>query len=228
MWTRGFALPAVRALGREAVAVRTTTRQPTSSCGRVPDTTARPVDSERSAGQPRRETCRSLRPPLRARRPRSGQQGAQVGDGTRPELRPERMHPGSSPPDPGGRNTTTGVAVLTETLAAPGPSGWVSAVTATAVNGVVVGYGVVWFQLFGDRRCRGLPGLRGRLGAAAVILRWRCPDPDPPGPRWLAWATGMAAAILGLLAASSMRSVHAGESRCIAPTSTGWDGVGAG
>ena len=48
---------------------------------------------------------------------------------------------------------------------------WVLAVVATTVNGFVVGYGAVWFQLFGEQADRGdyLTSAGGYLGAAAVL-----------------------------------------------------------
>ena len=48
---------------------------------------------------------------------------------------------------------------------------WVGAVTATALNGVVVGYGAVWFQLFGETAdAEDYLVSAGGYGAAAVVL----------------------------------------------------------
>ena len=53
---------------------------------------------------------------------------------------------------------------------------WVLAVVATTVNGFVVGYGAVWFQLFGEQADRGdyLTSAGGYLGAAAVLALAPC------------------------------------------------------
>ena len=152
-----------------------------------------------------------------------------MGDGTRPEL--EYMSgytPGSSPPDPGGRNTDDRRNHADRAARRTGSTvGWVSAVTATAVNGVVVGYGVVWFQLFGETAdAEDYLVSAGGYGAAAVVLALAVPGIlTHRGPRWLAWVAGMAAAILGLLAASSMAASMQAEPGA-SPISTAWDGVG--
>ena len=105
--------------------------------------------------------------------------------------------------------------------------GWVGAVAATALNGVVVGYGTVWFQLFGETAdAEDYQVSAGGYGAAAVVLALAVPGIlTHRGPRWLAWAAGVAAAILGLLAAHSIAASTLAE-QVSSRTSTAWDGVG--
>ena len=105
---------------------------------------------------------------------------------------------------------------------------WVGAVTATALNGVVVGYGAVWFQLFGETAdAEDYLVSAGGYGAAAVVLVLAVPGIlTHRGPRWLAWAAGASAAVLGLLAAGSLAASTRAE-QSASPVSTGWDGIGA-
>ena len=88
---------------------------------------------------------------------------------------------------------------------------WVGAVAATALNGVVVGYGVVWFQLFGETAdAEDYLVSAGGYGAAAVVLVLAVPGIlTHRGPRWLAWAAGASAAVLGSARYGFARSVHA-------------------
>jgi hypothetical protein len=105
---------------------------------------------------------------------------------------------------------------------------WVAAVAATALNGVLVGYGVVWFQLFGEAAdAEDYLVSAGGYGAAAVVLVLAVPGIlTHRGPRWLAWAAAASAAVLGLLAVGSLAAAtHAEQSA--SPISTGWDGIGA-
>lgn len=105
--------------------------------------------------------------------------------------------------------------------------GWVSAVAATVLNGVVVGYGAVWFQLFGDTAdAEDYAISAGGYGAAAVVLAVAVPAIlTHRGPRWLVWPTAVSAVVLGLLAARSAEaSVRAGQSP--SPMNTAWDGIG--
>jgi predicted Na+-dependent transporter len=69
---------------------------------------------------------------------------------------------------------------------------WVLAVVATVLNGFVVGYGAVWFQLFGDQADRGdyLTSAGGYLGAAAVLALAPLAMLSPQQRRWAgpAWS----------------------------------------
>lgn len=105
--------------------------------------------------------------------------------------------------------------------------GWISAVTATALNGVLVGYGAVWLQFFGDTAdAEDYRVSAGGYGAAAVVLLLGVPGIlTHRGPRWLAWAAGVSAAILGLLAANSAAASARAEP-VSSPISTAWDGIG--
>jgi hypothetical protein len=104
---------------------------------------------------------------------------------------------------------------------------WVVAIVATAVNGVVVGYGAVWFQLFGETAdAEDYAVSAGGYGAAAVVLALAVPALlTHRAPRWLAWPTGLAAALLALAAIGSAAASASAEP-APSPTSTLWDGVG--
>lgn len=106
--------------------------------------------------------------------------------------------------------------------------GWVTAIVATALNGVVVGYGVVWFQLFGDSPdAEDYLVSAGGYGAAAVVLLLAVPGiVARHGPRWLAWTAGTSAVLLGLLAVGSLAASRQAE-QSSSPLSTAWDGIGA-
>jgi hypothetical protein len=106
-------------------------------------------------------------------------------------------------------------------------AGWIAAVTATAVNGLVVGYGAVWLQLFGDAAdAEDYRVSAGGYGAAALVLALGViAILTHRGPRWLAGAAGAAAAFLGVLAASSAAASARAEP-VSSPVDTAWDGVG--
>jgi hypothetical protein len=105
--------------------------------------------------------------------------------------------------------------------------GWVGAVAATVLNGVVVGYGAVWFQLFGDTAdAEDYAVSAGGSAAAAVVLALAVPAIlAHRGPRWLVWPTGAAAVVLGLLAVRSA-AVSAQTTSGASPMNTAWDGIG--
>ena len=106
---------------------------------------------------------------------------------------------------------------------------WIGAVTATALNGVIVGYGAVWFQFFGETTAdaEDYRVSAGGYGAAVVVLVLAVPGIlTHRGPRRLAWAAGVSAAILGLLAANSVAASTQAEP-VSSPISTAWDGIGA-
>lgn len=105
--------------------------------------------------------------------------------------------------------------------------GWVGMVTATVLNGVVVGYGAIWLQFFGETADAGdYIVSAGGYGAAAVVLVMAVPAIlAHRGPRWLLWPTGFSAVVLGLLAIRSAEtSAHAAEAA--SPIPTAWEGVG--
>lgn len=104
---------------------------------------------------------------------------------------------------------------------------WVSAVTATILNGIVVGYGAIWLQVFVDTvDTDDYAVSAGGYGAAATVLVLAVPAIlTHGGPRWLVWPTGMSGVVLGLLAARSVEaSTHAAQNS--SPINTAWDGIG--
>jgi hypothetical protein len=104
---------------------------------------------------------------------------------------------------------------------------WVCAVTATVLNGIVVGYGAIWLQFFGETAdAEDYAVSAGGYGAAAVVLALSVPAIlTHRAPRWLVWPAGVSAAILGLLAA---RSAAASDQTDAVPDpiNTAWDGIG--
>ncbi len=106
-------------------------------------------------------------------------------------------------------------------------AGWQFAVVATAVNGLLVGYGAIWFQLFGETAdAEDYRVSAGGYGAAAVVLLLAVPAVlTHRGPRWLVWPSAVSAAVLGLLALSSA-AASADAEPVPSPTNTAWDGVG--
>lgn len=106
-------------------------------------------------------------------------------------------------------------------------SAWVGAVVATALNGVVVGYGVLWLQFFGETPdAEDYTVSAGGYGAAAAVLALAVPALLTfHGPRWLAFPAGGSAVLLGLLALGSAAAA-AGAVRDDRPIDTVWDGVG--
>lgn len=105
--------------------------------------------------------------------------------------------------------------------------GWIGAVTATALNGVLVGYGAVWLQFFGETAdAEDYRVSAGGYGAAALVLALAVLGIlTHRGPRWLAWAAGVSAAILGVLAANSAAASARAEPDT-SPINTAWDGIG--
>ena len=105
--------------------------------------------------------------------------------------------------------------------------GWVAAVVATALNGVIVGYGAIWLQLFGDSAdAEDYAVSAGGYGAAAFVLVLAIPAiMTHRAPRWLAWLAGASAAALGLLAVDSAQASARAEP-VSSPLNTAWDGIG--
>jgi hypothetical protein len=104
---------------------------------------------------------------------------------------------------------------------------WLLAVGATLLNGLVVGYGAIWFQLFGDSPDReDYQVSAGGYAAAAVVLALAVPALlTHRGPRRVAPVACVAAVLLGLLALTSAVRA-AGHEQEGAAVSTVWDGVG--
>src|SRR3954451_6303958 len=74
-------------------------------------------------------------------------------------------------------------------------AGWIVAVLATAANGVAVGYGSVWVQLFGETADQtDYQVSAGGYAAAAAVLGLAVPAIlTHRAPRWLLWPAGGAA-----------------------------------
>lgn len=104
---------------------------------------------------------------------------------------------------------------------------WVGAVAATVVTGIVVGYGAVWFQLFGETAdAEDFAISAGGYGAAAVVLAVAVPAIlAHGGPRWLVWPTAASAVVLCLLSARSV-GLSAQSEQSASPVNTAWDGIG--
>lgn len=107
------------------------------------------------------------------------------------------------------------------------PLAWTGAVLATVLNGVVVGYGAVWFQLFGDSAdAEDYAVSAGGYGAAAGVLAFAVVAIlTHGGPRWLVWPTGTCAVVLGLLAGRSGADAASADGHP-ADVNTAWDGIG--
>ncbi len=89
---------------------------------------------------------------------------------------------------------------------------WVLGVLATTLNGVVVGYGAIWFQLFGDSAdAADYRVSAGGYATAALVLLVTVPAlVDSSAPRWLVPTAVVLAVLLGMLAlASAVTSVDA-------------------
>ena len=106
-------------------------------------------------------------------------------------------------------------------------AGWIAAVVATAPNGVIVGYGTVWFQLFGETAdAEDYRVSAGGYGAAAVVLVFAVVGIlTHRAPRWLASAAAVAAVVLAILAINSVTSAADAEPSHL-PVNGVWDGVG--
>lgn len=104
---------------------------------------------------------------------------------------------------------------------------WVFAVSATALNGFLVGYGAISFQLFGDTAdAEDYAVSAGGYGAATVVLFLAVPAILTHGaPRWLLWLAGMSAIACGLLTANSIGLLGQAEQNS-SPMNTAWDGIG--
>lgn len=104
---------------------------------------------------------------------------------------------------------------------------WIGAVTATVLNGLVVGYGAIWIQFFGETAdAEDYSVSAGGYGAAAVVLALAVPAIlTHRAPRWLVWPAGVSAAVLGLLAVSSAKAAARAEA-VSSPINTAWDGIG--
>lgn len=104
---------------------------------------------------------------------------------------------------------------------------WVGAVVATALNGVVVGYGAIWFQLFGESpQADDYQVSAGGYAAAAFVLTLAVPAIlTHRAPRWLLWPTAALATTLGVLSLTSVAALARAEP-VSAPINNAWDGIG--
>ncbi|WP_093248455.1 hypothetical protein [Tessaracoccus oleiagri] len=95
------------------------------------------------------------------------------------------------------------------------------------MNGIVVGYGAVWFQLFGDSPDRDdyLVSTGGYAAAAVLIVFATLSNFLRGGAAWFGYAGSAAAVALGLAALTSWSSGRSVED--LGPGISGpWDGVG--
>lgn len=106
-------------------------------------------------------------------------------------------------------------------------AGWVGAFLATTLNGILVGYGAIWLQLFGETAdAEDYRVSAGGYGAAVVVLMLAVPAIlTHQAPRCLVWPVGVAAVVLALLAANSIAASVQAEP-VSAPMNTVWDGIG--
>lgn len=104
---------------------------------------------------------------------------------------------------------------------------WVGAVIITALNGVVVGYGAIWLQFFGDSPdASDYVVSAGGYGAAAAVLALAVPAVlTHGGPRWLVLPTALLSCALGLMAISSVAAAVQAEPATGAGDGA-WDGIG--
>lgn len=102
---------------------------------------------------------------------------------------------------------------------------WSLGVFATILNGFVVGYGAVWFQLFGSTAdASDYRVSAGGYGAAALVLALAVPALlAGHRSRWLVGPTVVSAGVLGLLSAGSFATAGQLPSEW---SNTVWDGVG--
>ena len=104
---------------------------------------------------------------------------------------------------------------------------WVGAVIVTALNGVLVGYGAIWLQFFGDSPDAGdYLVSAGGYGAAAGLLALAVPAMlTHDGPRWLPWPTVALSCVLALMATTSaVRATQ--EEPSSSAANTVWEGIG--
>lgn len=114
----------------------------------------------------------------------------------------------------------------------PRPPRWfsvvlVTAAALTALNGFVVGYGAVWFQLFGTGPDRDdyLVSAGGYLSAATLLALAATAGVLRGGRPWLGYAAGSVGAVLALCGVGSWHEAAVVEDR--GPGINGvWDGVG--
>lgn len=103
----------------------------------------------------------------------------------------------------------------------------VTAATLTALNGIAVGYGALWFQLFGESPDRDdyLVSMGGYAAAALLLAVATVSNLLRRWPVWFAYSGGIASAALGLGALVSWS--HLRIVKDPGPGISGvWDGVG--
>ena len=106
-------------------------------------------------------------------------------------------------------------------------AGWAAAVVATILNGLVVGWFAVYFQLFGESAdAEDHRVAAGGYGAAAGVLLLAVVGLLTHRlPRWLAGVALAAAAGLGVLARGALETARHAEPDPL-PINTVWDGIG--
>lgn len=104
---------------------------------------------------------------------------------------------------------------------------WFAGILATVLNGLVVGYGIVWFQLFGEQAdAEDYLISACAYGAATVVLALTVVGILGHGaPHWLAWVAGASSVVLGVLAADSASAMAAAPG--FLPAHAWWDGIGS-
>jgi len=105
--------------------------------------------------------------------------------------------------------------------------GWIGAVTATILNGVIVGYGAIWLQFFGESADAEdyMVSAGGYAAASVVLVLAAVGILTHRASRWLAWVSWISALALGLLAVRSAAASGQAE-QVSSPINTAWDGVG--
>ena len=108
-----------------------------------------------------------------------------------------------------------------------GTWGWAFAILATFLNGLVVGYGSVALQFFGERAdAEDYAVSSGGYSAAALVLMVAIPGLLARGkPKLLVWCAASLGVLLIVLALASFTAMTTAE-QVHTPVDGPWDGVG--
>lgn len=103
----------------------------------------------------------------------------------------------------------------------------VIAAALTTLNGIVVGYGALWFQLFGESPDRDdyLVSMGGYAAAAVLVAMATMSNFLRRWPVWFAYSGGIASAALGLGALDSWYHLRIVKDPGLGISGV-WDGVG--